>query len=243
MKTNKNSWKIRIAILFAAMSLMVVSTASAITYTTTYANTADAPTYGTMILPCPYCNEFGGNTLDGLRVYMYDSQTTFQIMRWDMGASTNFVRVYPNIENGNGYNWDYMQWSLWGSNTGSENAGDWVLLYDPTSSSGTSVNDFQITAANGIVLPTTVYRYGSNSVGPDAYGDAFTMDFNLPASYRYIGIRASTIAWQSGGHNDPEIDAIATKTQTNDIPEFPTIAMPILGVIGLMFLFQRRKGN
>ena len=29
----------------------------------------------------------------------------------------------------------------------------------------------------------------------------------------------------------------------NDIPEFPTIALPALAVIGLMFLFQRRKGK
>jgi hypothetical protein len=133
-----------------------------------------------------------------------------------------------------------MQWSLWGSNNGSENASDWVLLFDPTSSSGINVTDFQVTAANG-TLPTTIYRFGS-SLGTDAMGDAFTMDFNLPTSYRYIGIRASTIAW-NGGHNDPEIDAIATKTQTNNVPEFPTMAMPVLGVIGLVFLLQRRKGK
>ena len=43
---------------------------------------------------------------------------------------------------------------------------------------------------------------------------------------------------------------ILTKTDTtngatNDtnIPEFPTVALPILAVIGLMFMFQRRKGK
>ena len=29
----------------------------------------------------------------------------------------------------------------------------------------------------------------------------------------------------------------------NGIPEFPTVALPIIAVIGLMFLFHRRKGN
>jgi hypothetical protein len=31
--------------------------------------------------------------------------------------------------------------------------------------------------------------------------------------------------------------------QTSGIPEFPTVAIPVIAVIGLMFLFQRRKGK
>lgn len=85
--------------------------------------------------------------------------------------------------------------------------------------------------------PTTVYRYGTN-LGADAYGDAFTMDFNLANSYRYFGIRHSTLA---AGNTDPEIDAIATRS--GDIPEFPTMAIPVIAVIGLMLLFQRRKSE
>lgn len=34
-----------------------------------------------------------------------------------------------------------------------------------------------------------------------------------------------------------------TNTCSNSVPEFPTIALPILSIIGLMFLLQRRKGN
>ncbi|TFH38506.1 MAG: PEF-CTERM sorting domain-containing protein [ANME-2 cluster archaeon] len=30
---------------------------------------------------------------------------------------------------------------------------------------------------------------------------------------------------------------------TNDIPEFPTVALPVIAVLGLMFLFQKRKGK
>ncbi|HJH30456.1 MAG TPA: PEF-CTERM sorting domain-containing protein [Methanosarcinaceae archaeon] len=28
-----------------------------------------------------------------------------------------------------------------------------------------------------------------------------------------------------------------------EVPEFPTIALPVISVIGLMFLMQRRKGE
>jgi hypothetical protein len=38
---------------------------------------------------------------------------------------------------------------------------------------------------------------------------------------------------------------IGTKEQVNnnnnEIPEFPTVAIPMAGIIGMMFLFQRRK--
>ena len=36
---------------------------------------------------------------------------------------------------------------------------------------------------------------------------------------------------------------IGTREQIieNEIPEFPTVAIPMVGIIGMMFLFQRRK--
>lgn len=57
-----------------------------------------------------------------------------------------------------------------------------------------------------------------------------------------------------GISNDGELDLMATQSCTNDIitavfaytkniPEFPTMAFPVIAVIGLMFLFQRRKGT
>jgi hypothetical protein len=33
-----------------------------------------------------------------------------------------------------------------------------------------------------------------------------------------------------------------TSKQITPIPEFPTVALPVIAVIGLMFLFKRRKG-
>jgi hypothetical protein len=37
-------------------------------------------------------------------------------------------------------------------------------------------------------------------------------------------------------------DVIRVTGQPEQVPEFPIVALPILSVIGLLFLFQRRKG-
>jgi len=203
-----------------------------ITYTSNYANAGDTPVFGTMIDPSDYYygDERGGggasgssakpygDALDQKRVYIWDwgyPGGTFQMMKWDMGFKTNFVRVYPDCENGwqppNGR--DYLEWSLWGSNSPDENSGAWTLLWDPTAGSGTSVNDLVATTVNGSALSAKVYRYGTNldvgTVPGDAYSDAFTIELTLADSYRYFGIRASTIA-ANEYDPDPEINAVAS---------------------------------
>ena len=40
------------------------------------------------------------------------------------------------------------------------------------------------------------------------------------------------------------LDAVSvTQVESTSVPEFPTVALPIIGIIGLMFLFQRRRAN
>ncbi len=40
------------------------------------------------------------------------------------------------------------------------------------------------------------------------------------------------------------LDAVSvTSAETTSVPEFPTVALPIIGVIGLIFLFQRRANK
>ena len=136
----------------------------AVTYTTAYANSSDTPNFGTMIDPSDYYqSDYGtgpstkpyGNTLDNVRIWIWDDPNTFMMLKWDMGVTTNSIRVYPNVENDGGYAWDYLQWSLWGSNTGAEDPNAWTLLWNPTSASGSSVNDFVVTSHDGIE-PSTI---------------------------------------------------------------------------------------
>lgn len=150
MRNNKNIWRWTIAILFAVICSISVGSAST-TYTKTYANAGDAPIYGTMIDPSGYYNsDHGigsvakpyGNALDLERVWIYDPINSFQMLKWDMGSKTNFIRVYPSIEHNDQLNWDYMQWSLYGSNQPCEDMNCWTLLYDPLTSSGSTVDDF-----------------------------------------------------------------------------------------------------
>ncbi len=44
-------------------------------------------------------------------------------------------------------------------------------------------------------------------------------------------------------HKSKGLAFIGTTSTTPGIPEFPTISLPIIAVIGLMFMFQRRKGK
>jgi len=47
--------------------------------------------------------------------------------------------------------------------------------------------------------------------------------------------------FQTGNLVEGEHITVGIATNENDIPEFPTVALPVIAVIGLMFLFQRRK--
>jgi hypothetical protein len=66
------------------------------------------------------------------------------------------------------------------------------------------------------------------------------IDMNKPFTKVTFGNTAST------GYNADVFAfddfTIGTREQVNnEIPEFPTVAIPIIGIIGMMFLFQRRK--
>jgi len=222
-----------------ALSMLTVKVfAISIAYTTTYADPADTPILGTMVGPSDYYSgdtrsgggQSGsdampyGNALDQARVYIYDwsypGDDPFVMLKWDMGFATNSVRVYTDCENAfqaDGH--DYLEYSLWGSNSPAENSGAWTLLWDPTAASSVmhTNDDLIVTAASGAVTSVTIYRYGISldvgTVAGDAYSDAFTADFNLPASYRYFGIRTSTMA-KNANDPDPEINTVATRTST-----------------------------
>ncbi len=232
----KNSVTMYVGLAFV-LALQTSVGAGIVSYTTDYANAGDTPVYGTMIGPSSYYNLEGspvaGDALDNYRVYIWDN-SGFRMMKWDMGSATNFVRVYNDAENG--WQWpngrDYLEYSLWGSNAPDEDPAAWTLLWNPTAGSGTSVTDLVAANVNGSFVSAKVYRYGTSlNVGTragDPYSDAFTIDFSLADSYRYFGIRASTIA-VSEGDPDPEINAVAT----TPLPGAILLGMLGLGTAGL----------
>jgi hypothetical protein len=177
-----------------------------------------------------------GNVLDGSgdlgRVFMYDAlaaadltdgvanrgDQNFAMMIWDFGRPVDFVRVYPMVDHGTPggpfvdefHGGDMISQSLWGSNDGDS----FVLLSDATAFATGGVNGQTPTWTFTGVQPT-VYRGGSAEFGAI---NGYTRDYTLPNSYRYFGIRASTIRQvlkfdfsdNAIQDSDPEIDAIAT---------------------------------
>lgn len=95
-------------------------------------------------------------------------------------------------------------------------------------------------------LPGWDYIFTPNDfdIGPDPDTKTSTLEVHvpsgtLPATYTKK-IMASTIY---GGIPDFETADIETHVNVTGIPEFPTVAFPVISVIGLMLLFQRKKGK
>jgi len=58
-----------------------------------------------------------------------------------------------------------------------------------------------------------------------------------------IGNVVITISGKISGEDFEGSDEVRIIGKAEQIPEFPTVALPIISVIGLMFLFQRRRGK
>jgi hypothetical protein len=88
-------------------------------------------------------------------------------------------------------------------------------------SSNKSVCAVVVKAGN---TPSKIYSYPSGSTGDTG----LTADIN-PSSGNLYQISHVTFCYSEDGG------------QQQDIPEFPTIALPIVAILGLAFFFQRRK--
>lgn len=66
--------------------------------------------------------------------------------------------------------------------------------------------------------------------------------FSYTPNSNFNGVDSFTYK-ANDGHDDSNIATVTIKVNPTVIPEFPTIALPVISIIGLMFLLQRRKGE
>lgn len=141
-------------------------------------------------------------------------------------------------------------------------AGILILKFTDNSltTSGNSDEDLWVFEIGDAIEPTYVYistdgtnwiSVGSTSgatsgVDIDAYiGSGVT----LGTQYSYVKLVDDDSVHQSGSpYEGADIDAVgaissAPPVPDSEIPEFPTIAIPIVAIIGLMSIFQRRTGK
>jgi hypothetical protein len=185
-------------------------------------------------------NAASGGVLDGNRTYIYDlggwidgavsrGDADFAMLVWDMGAAYDTVRLYTHQDHYFGgpttdpfIVQDLMEYSVWGSNDNMT----FLLLSDVIAFDANGGGPGVPTYTFAGTAPSVVYRGGSTAFG---ITNAYTRDYTFATTFRYYGIRASTISL-AAGDADPEIDALAANQGNID----PPVAEPGLATLLLL---------
>jgi hypothetical protein len=207
-----------------------------------------------------------GDSLDGNRTYIYDKDDAtpggpltdladgianrddagFAMMIWDMGAAFNSIALYTHQDHyagglilDNFVGQDVMEYSVWGSHDGD----NFVLLSDVTAF---ALNGGDPTYTFAGTAPNDIYRGGSTEEG---IVNAYTRDYTFSDSYRYYGIRSSTITLGYNGgviiqsqDGDPEIDAVLGHAGPIFTPVPEPSSLLLLGT-GLAVIVSRFRGR
>jgi hypothetical protein len=204
-------------------------------------------------------NKPAGSALDGNRTYTYDlgaaapiaagttsrGASDFAMLIWDMGTALNTMRLYTHQDHYSGgpittqfVAQDVMEYSVWGSNDGD----NFILLSDVVNydinGGGAGLPTYTFTGT----APEVIFRGGSQEFG---VLNAYTRDYVFPSSWRYYGVRASTVTLtMTGGapDADPEIDAVFGNRGSivNPTPEPSSLVLAGLGLAAAAVCRRRR---
>lgn len=196
--------------------------------------------------------------ISGLREYFFDNNgytgditaLPLKMIVYSFTTAHDSVRLYPSQDH---YPVtgavvgvvaaEVMEYSVWGSNTGLNNAADWTLIGNPTGYSfpvaGKPEYTFQGQA------PSEIWRAGSTEasllVPSRASENAYVVDYRTNTPYLYFGIRGSSIG-MTASTSDPEVDTLVAFNKS-DVPMVPdhgsTLWLCGISLLGLVALRSR----
>jgi hypothetical protein len=143
---------------------------------------------------------------------------------WDLGLATDEVVVFTSQDHGP-YLGEGLEYRVYGS----------------TTLGGA-------TGAQAVITDVYLDGWRPFSATEDANGNLWSSDdvaakLKLDGSYRYVKVAA----WSSVPDlNEPEIDNVARVMPDNPppVPEFPSVALPmgmIIGIVGLVYVIKGRE--
>lgn len=182
-----------------------------------------------------------------LSVKFTDSSSNATSISWDVNGdgiedsnSSEFVYVYNSAGT---YNVSINATNTNGSDT--KTIVDHISVIAPEVGPLMVIADFTTNVSSGVPPFSVMFTdlsQNATSISWDVNGDEvedsnaseFVYVYNTPSTYD-----VSLTATNSNG-NDVKFDTVISYF-SEEVPEFPTIALPVLIVLGLMFLFQRKK--